>query len=349
MLNIDLSGPASVTLKSIARQAGVSAVTVSNVIHRRGRVSAAVAERVTALLQEAGYRSTPRKRRSDRRGGNVVALAAVDGIFTPERLLFRTQLVNGLQNVLERRGHALRLQPPVTLDALPDLSKEVGALVLSGFVERPERFAAASAAPIVWISRADCGGSDGVQADDREIARLAVEFLAGKGHRNVGYLEDAEIESQVERGLHFRHFAQEAGLRAAIARGKGFYRAVDPQYDLNIGELRKALHRLLAGSGGKRPTALFIPSDRMCASVYSLLREMEIAPQKSLDVLSCNNDPDYLGRMAPRPPTIDIHFEAIGRQAAECALWRLAHPAEPAARILIRPSLALSRSMFIHR
>ena len=44
------------TLSDVARRAGVTTATVSNVIRWRGSVSADTAERVRAIITEIGYR-----------------------------------------------------------------------------------------------------------------------------------------------------------------------------------------------------------------------------------------------------------------------------------------------------
>lgn len=41
----------------------------------------------------------------------------------------------------------------------------------------------------------------------------------------------------------------------------------------------------------------------------------------------------------PRPATVDIHASEVGRRAVEQLLWRLDHPKEPRAAIMLTPEL----------
>jgi DNA-binding LacI/PurR family transcriptional regulator len=51
-------------------------------------------------------------------------------------------------------------------------------------------------------------------------------------------------------------------------------------------------------------------------------------PGRDIDVISCNNEMSYLVGLDPRPATIDIGAETIGRRSVEQLLRRIKHPEE---------------------
>jgi len=59
-------------------------------------------------------------------------------------------------------------------------------------------------------------------------------------------------------------------------------------------------------------------------------------------IVSCDNEQQRLSVLHPRPASIDIRGEFIGRCAVRQLVYRLTHPDEPPTRMLIAPHIALS-------
>ncbi|MCF7974969.1 MAG: hypothetical protein K9N55_14220, partial [Phycisphaerae bacterium] len=51
-----------------------------------------------------------------------------------------------------------------------------------------------------------------------------------------------------------------------------------------------------------------------------------IQPGRDLEIISCNNETSLLAGLAPRPISIDIQPETIGKKAVEQLRWRILHP-----------------------
>jgi DNA-binding LacI/PurR family transcriptional regulator len=47
----------------------------------------------------------------------------------------------------------------------------------------------------------------------------------------------------------------------------------------------------------------------------------------------------FLDCLHPRPASVDIHAEAIGRRAVDQLYWRLDHPREPRQIVQLEPEL----------
>lgn len=213
------------------------------------------------------------------------------------------------------------------------VSDAVGVVAV-GFPDNPEQWTEAVDIPVIWTLRSTSRNSDVVQEDNREIARLASEYFLDNGHRHVGFVSDSHVESVCERGWFLEKFMHDGGGKAVVKTGENiFYQKLDRK------QTRRLLEDIMASK--PKPTALFVPGDRLCVAVYSILQDMGIRPQEDLTVLSCNNDGPFLYTMFPRPATIGMNVDVIGRRAAEIVLWRIANPEDQPVRILIRPELIL--------
>lgn len=322
-------------LTDIARRAGVSVATVSNAINRKGRMSKETLEKIFAIVAELEAESSIEKNAS---AGSIV-FGSVDTTIKVHHSYLHMCLFDGMRSVLDEIGWTLKM---ADFDSPEHFHKQAGqysAAVLVGFPGDPEAWSENSPIPLVWALRATGRSADVVQEDNREIARLAAEYLLERGHTHVGYIDDSHIESLGERGWHLGAFLERGGGRLCTAAGENLFTTGPDNLTIDQQQVAELIKELLNLT--PRPTALFIPGDRLCIAVYAILAEMGVKPQEDIAVLSCNNEMPFLTAMVPRPATIGMNAEAIGRRAAETALWRLDHPGEPPLRILVRPELVL--------
>ena len=100
-----------VTLKDVARRAGVSAMTISNVINNRSaRVSAGTRERVEGVIAQLGYRLDLAGRSLRLSQQFLVEMIIVDPSPTFVADPFTTSILAGLSNCLNRRDYGLILR-----------------------------------------------------------------------------------------------------------------------------------------------------------------------------------------------------------------------------------------------
>jgi DNA-binding LacI/PurR family transcriptional regulator len=236
-------------MTDVARRAGVSAMTVSNVINGRSqRVSEPTRQRVLATIAELGYQvnMTARSLRMGRTG--VVGLA-VPG-FEPgyyaelaERLADRFD-AHGLRLVVERTGASRAAE----LDALTAarLSSYDGFVlsVVAGDAADLEKLSIDT--PVVLIGeRAVPARFDHVLMDNVAGARMATEFLIRSGARRIALLGGASGGEESMQELRTRGYQQayetagfavsdELIVRSAFAAADG-YAATRGLIDRGIG------------------------------------------------------------------------------------------------------------------
>ncbi|RUT28261.1 LacI family transcriptional regulator [Arsenicitalea aurantiaca] len=97
----------AVTIKDVAREADVSAMTVSNVLNGRGRVSEETAARIRAVVERLGYRPSmaARRLRLSRQWTIGMLIVVEDRDFLSDP--FITAQVTGLTNYLTQNAYSL--------------------------------------------------------------------------------------------------------------------------------------------------------------------------------------------------------------------------------------------------
>ena len=92
---------------------------------------------------------------------------------------------------------------------------------------------------------------------------------------------------------------------------------------------------------GGLPDGIFVPTDQQCAVLCTVLRQRGIEPMRDVELISCNNDPQWLAAMHPRPATIDLRVAEQGRTAVRRLTERINNPSSDPALIMITPEVVL--------
>ncbi|MGA8996137.1 MAG: LacI family DNA-binding transcriptional regulator [Nocardioidaceae bacterium] len=204
------AGPRRVTLADVARRAEVSRALVSIVMRDVPGASQATRERVRATAAELGYRPDVRARSlASRRTRLIGVMFGVAGSF-------HLDLIEGLYEAAELRRYGLLLS---ALTRSRDERRAVESLQDFGFdaivmlgppVPQPLM---AGRLPLVAVGwQVDHEEVDVVRTSDKVGMRLAVDHLAGLGHRRIAHLDggpspisrsrrDAYVAAMRARGL----------------------------------------------------------------------------------------------------------------------------------------------------
>jgi LacI family transcriptional regulator len=209
--------PKRVTMADVAREAGVSLMTVSRAINNRDGISEATRTRIHEIIERLGYRPSEIARSlvTDRTG--TVGLVVVDNS-NP----FFSEVARGVEQQAYSAGYNVFLcntdeDPERELAVLRSLEKKRvdGVIVCSSRLDEErlhtalERHSAA-----VLVNRSSEGGPfRAVLSDDERGARLAVEHLVRAGHRAIGFVAGPKrSHSGQQRGKGYRAALEEAGL-----------------------------------------------------------------------------------------------------------------------------------------
>jgi DNA-binding LacI/PurR family transcriptional regulator len=201
-----------VTIADVARSAGVSRSTVSNVLHGRTSVAPGLRTRVHRAIDELGYRPSAIARALALQRSRQLG-AVIPDLGNP----FFADLVRGAEEQATRDGYLLliasvevrRGRERETIEALLDRRPDGLLLGVSpdeaAFLERIN-------VPVVVVdSRAD-GGAAAVAVDHELGARLAVRHLLELGHRRIAAAIETDASERNERIDGYRAALREAGI-----------------------------------------------------------------------------------------------------------------------------------------
>lgn len=327
----------------IAKLAGVSHTTVSRVINHESGVSPKTADRVRTIIKETGYvPKPPSLRRGPRRArdigfrtGNVAFLTSSESLRTLSQSPIMAEVLHGVEDALASTGMSLvqgavglmRPLPPIVAKGGVD-----GVIVWPHLDEvSPEAIEILRGYQAVYVmsGASERLSADRVRVNHGRVGRLAAKHLAAEGYRNLAYVTPSSLMSRInlcDRWASFSAWAAEQGLQArqcVIEQSHLDLLQIDKDRDLLI---QKTLEEFLAQ--GERPDGMFVTCDALTAKMFPILRNLGIRPGRDVDIISCNNEASLLAGLEPRPLSIDIRPEVIGKKAVEQLRWRILNPEE---------------------
>ncbi|MBC9209544.1 LacI family DNA-binding transcriptional regulator [Roseomonas aerophila] len=310
-------------LRDVAEAAGVTPMTVSNVLNGRPGASAETRAKVLREVERLNYRpdANARRLRLERTGsiGVLVLDSAPDYLRDP----FITNVIAGLGNVAAEKAFSLVLQgvrphaatvPPLLAQSETDAL----CLLLSGTPAARMRLleqVARLRQPVVLVQERDTGGLQDaclLRQDDREGGRLLGIHLRRRlqpGTRVLFLTPSIAWTAQSERG---------EGLRLGLGRGIRLRRVLCG--DESFGATQEALSRALEQNGV--PNAIVGGNDQMALAAMALLQARGLAVPDAVPVAGFNAF-EMFRFVQPTLTTIASPAYEMGVRAGEELLLRL--------------------------
>lgn len=202
------------TMEDVAREAGVSRALVSLVFRRSPRVADTSRARVFAAAERLGYRPNAMARGLASRTERTVGVF-IDDLHNP----FFADLVDGIEEVAEREGLRILLghgpqrgRESTALESLLEF-RPVGLVLLSPGLPTRTIAERTKGIPVVVAGRrVRAAGVDSVLGDDVAGAALAVEYLAGLGHRRIAHVGGGGAAGGASRRRGYERMMRALGL-----------------------------------------------------------------------------------------------------------------------------------------
>lgn len=334
--------PAKPTLATVARQAGVSAPTVSKVVNGRDDVAPETRARILAALEQAGYQS-PLQRRSATETGTVVEVVidALDSAYTVEVLngILRFAADADVEILVSVTGAAPsnRLSPERRAQRMMDEGRAGMIVVTSAFSEAQLHAFRRRQIPVVVIDPLNPPSADVVSVGATNWAggKAATEHLLELGHRRIAYIGGIEAAECNQARLH-------GYLAALMAQGV----PVDPQYIISGGSFRresgvsglKALLKL-----EQLPTAIFAGSDSIALGVLSEAGRHGLRIPETFSLIGFDGT-NQGAESVPSLTSVAQPLEEMGRAALRALLRQArgevldSHRVELATQVIVRDS-----------
>jgi LacI family gluconate utilization system Gnt-I transcriptional repressor len=308
-------GSGHVTIRDVAKLAGVAPMTVSRALSAPDRVSESIKARVREAVQSSGY--VPNLIAGALSSGHSRLVAAV--VPTISTLTLHPML-QALGDTLDAQGYQLLLGQTgydnARLDGLLEtiLRRRPGGIVLTGILEAPvwRQRLRASSVPVVetWDLTADPIDML-VGFSHAAMATAVVHFLTARGYQRLALLGADDVRSQV-RSQAFLAAAAQLGLPEPVVL------AVPAPATLRSG--REGLATLLAQA--PQVNAIFCSSDLVAMGVLAEAQARGLAVPDQVAVVGCG-DLSFAGDMHPALTTVHVDGAAIGIEAAHAIIARI--------------------------
>ena len=301
-----------VKMSDVAREAGTSVATVSRVLNNNATVDPELAQRVTAAASKLGYLPN-RLARDLRLQRSSLWLLIISDIENP----FFTSVARGVEDIARRHGFSV-----VLCNADEDAKKEAMYLdlaaqqVAAGVILSPHgsrasvEGLAARSIPLVAIDRSLDVPVDFVTADSRGGARLATEYLLGKGWKRVACITGPkQAETAMQRRLGYEDAMTAAGQKPCV---------LHTPFHAENG--REAADSLLDRE--RPPDAFFVGNATLAMGVLGALRARGLRHGADAGLI-CFDDVPWARVTDPPVPLVAQPAYQIGSTAAELLVKRI--------------------------
>ncbi len=331
-----------VTLKDVARAAGVSKMTVSNVLNgRSGQVSAETSRRVLEAVAELGYAGNAAARALSASRSGIVLF--VYGAPLPEHIPYGNPHDTVLLQAIERRvteaGKHLMVRSSADVS---EVARQLGSWNADGAIlygpmpDEVEALRAAHDVPMVFVDAVAPTPAPvaAVGLDDQLGGYLATRHLVEAGHRNIAFVGPVMgrpgVVADRQRG-YLQAMEETEGATG------GWFHAATVFY----GPARDLVPELLADPRGF--TAAVATADIIAVGLLKGIEDQGMRVPDDFSVVGF--DDIYLAELVTPPLTTvhqDVHEK--GRLAADLLIDQIEHGAKPA-RVLLQPELRVRASV----
>ncbi|MEK3888718.1 LacI family DNA-binding transcriptional regulator [Bacillus sp. FSL K6-3431] len=291
-----------VSIKDIAKKAGVSISTVSYALNGSPKVTEETSAKILAIAKDLNYVPNAAARTLKKRKTKIIGafLADYGGSFFGE-------LLHGMRRTLNKQGYDLivctglesqRFLPEGIID---------GAIVLdSNFIDEDLNNYANRGHKIVVLDREiDHSNIERVLLDNKLGAEIAVNFLIKKGHEHIIVLTGpSNSYDSIQRLQAVRQvFKQHPSIHLTIIQG---------DFDKPSGE--RAAQQITENY--TEPVAVFSFNDEMAIGMYNFLEDTDYIIGKHIHIIGFD-DVEVSHYTRPRLSTIHYSKEKWGEKAAE--------------------------------
>jgi DNA-binding LacI/PurR family transcriptional regulator len=308
----------AITIKDIAKQAGVSHSTVSRALHGSSLISIETTERIRQIAAEMGYSpsAAARSLKTNRSHALGVIVSTIDDPFFSE-------ILQGIEEIAQERGYSLLMaasqRKPEREQAIVQDMRERhvdGLIICSASFSTVQRNKLLEfGIPIVMVNnQAAEEYRYSIYHDDVDGSRQVVRHLIDLGHKKIAYLGNSlSGRTTSDRLLGFHQEMEAAGLTVSdeyiheVSGGSPKDGVIAVEYFISLAQ---------------RPTAIFCFNDMLAIGVLSELYNASIRVPEEISVVGFDNIV-FSNYTNPPLTTLDQPKRYIGAEAARLILGLL--------------------------
>lgn len=331
-------------IRDVARMASVSPATVSRVLNNdlTYKITPETRQRVWKAVAVLDYKppASTSRHASTQTMGEIASIgcimSTIKGKYSDPYYL---TILSGIEQELQKSHCSLRFVYTEHDLNLPGVFKSILDDPPDGLIimQVPGRmFFQQLQEKIPHIVGVDTGhhSFDTIEYDHRYVSRMAVEYLYGKGHRDIGFIGSGPGGLGLEKSRRFRGFCETMCDHKLEIRSEWM---LDCAWDDKrcMTEIEH-LHRT-----HPMPTAFFVASDLMAMAALRTLYQLDIKVPQQIAVMGLSNI--EMSQYANPPlTTLNIPTYEMGMVAARTLLDRIGKTAGLPKRIVL-PSMLVER------
>lgn len=309
-----------ISIKDVAKEAGVSTSTVSYVLNSTPTetISEETSKRVMAAVQKLGYVPNLNARSLSSSRSNLIGVLIPQTEPGKEFMFsnpFYGDLLSSIEYTARQHGYHLLLSGTKEDQNYLNIAQNRGldGIIIVGTYPGENLNALKKlGVPIVLVdSYVNDDDFHTLGIEDKEGARIATRYLIEKGHRKIAFISGSIRENGVnmKRYQGYCDALKEAGL--PLDEQDIYSGTVDYEYGLTA--VQQYIDR------GKKQSAAFITADVISMGVIKGLKQNNIRVPDDLSIVSF--DDVYLAEMSyPSLTTIHQDIDEKGRQAVQLVL-----------------------------
>ena len=307
----------NIRMKDIAKDLGVSLITISKVLRNHPDIGEETRERVLARVKELDYRPNLAAR------SLVTGRSYLVGLVVPDLLHpFFAEVAKSLSEVLRQSGYYLIVSSSDEDPELEEveinhlLARRLDTLIIASCRTTVDVFfhIEKQNIPYVLIDRCLPGLSTNfVGVDDELVGMLATKHLVDIGCKRIAHICGPEISPGIRRMEGYKRALSQAGMKVmddyVITQRKG-----------DVGTKQggaEAMRQLL--SLEPRPDGLFCFNDPLAMGAMNYALDHGVRIPEDLAIVGCGNL-HYDDSLRVPLSSIDQHSRKIGEEAARIAL-----------------------------
>lgn len=325
-----------VSIRDVAREAGVSVGTVSNVLNKPDEVSADSISRVQVAIDKLGYIRNDAARRLRAGVSSTVGFIVLDG-----RNPFINEVVRGAEDEASRNGIAILVgntdEDPLREEMYLDLFEEqqVRGVLISpyGDITRRLQRLRERQVPVVLVDRMNVEGRfSSVATDSVSGGRMAAEHLLAQGRRRLAFVGGPFDMRQARDRLD--------GARWAVDESdSGATLEVITTTALSVEEGVAAGRRIMDRPAAQRPDAVFAGNDLVAIGLLqSLTVDGALLVPEQIALIGFD-DISFAGAAAVPISSMRQPARAIGATALRILLEEARDPELIPRQTVFRPEL----------
>jgi LacI family transcriptional regulator len=329
-------------MKDIARDLGVSVITVSKVLRNHPDVGDETRERVLARVKELDYRPNLAAR------SLVTGRTYLIGLVVPDLLHpFFAEIAKSLSEALRQSGYYLIVS---SSDEDPDLEEEeinqllarrLDTLIIASCRSTVDLFfrIEKQKTPYVLIDRSLPGLlANFVGVDDEAVGMLATKHLIDIGCKRIAHIRGPQTSPGIRRVEGYKRALTQSGIKVIDD-----YIITEPTGDVETRQRgADAMRQILSLKA--RPDGVFCFNDPMAMGAMNYALDQGVRIPEDIAVIGCGNL-HYDDALSVPLSSINQHSRRIGREAARIALGILDSKILPKPEnVVLQPELVVRRS-----